>query len=177
MERLNVGEDLLRIRMQFSHPPRALTIKAPQSELGGKVHEDRVEGNVAVNITPGAEGRQTRAGGIPFVQESIAGGVKERGTFGCGVFDHHGETADQEVRRVEDNQLIFPGDSLGGADQRRVCRQQKRLTLTLNQSVPWHLPGSYPCITMCSTRLRLSLFKRTLMDSLSSAQGAMRIVA
>ena len=135
MERLNIGEDLLRIRMQLSHPPRALTIKAPQSEFSGKVHEDRVEGSVTINVTPGAEGRQTRPGGIPFVQEPITGGVKQCGSIGGRVFDHHRETADQEVRRVENDQFIFPGDSLGGVSQRRVCGQQQRLTLTLNQSV------------------------------------------
>ena len=124
MEQFNTGEDLLCIRMEIFPPPRALTIQTSQSEFGGKVHEDRVEGSVAVYITPGAEGGQTSAGGTPFMQEPIAGGVKERGMSGGGVFDRNGETADQEVRRVENDQFVFPGGSLGGAGQHRVCRQQ-----------------------------------------------------
>ena len=153
-------EDLLRIWMQPSPPPRALAVEAPHPDVRSKVDKNRVEGDLTIHIPSGTECGQAGAGGTPFVQEPIFVTVKQCEKSGGGVFDQHGMAAGQEVSRMKNDKFAFPVDVLGGTGEHHALRQQRKSTLTSNQSIFLLRPGSIPCVFMWVVRSLLSSPRR-----------------
>ena len=125
-----------------------------------------IEGDITIDLTPGTEQGKAGIGMTSFVQESITDDVKGHGKLGGGVFDHQRTTADQEVGRIENDELIFP---VGILDSTGQCHAPWTTTETC--------PYLEPISLIDSIRLELSPSRRSLMRSLSCAAGAMRIVA
>ena len=87
MKTVHPIKDLLRFCIQTSSPPRGLTVKIPQPNYGGKVDEDGVEGDIAIDLASGAEGGKAQAGRTPFMQEPITGRIKVCEMLSGGVSD------------------------------------------------------------------------------------------
>lgn len=156
-------EDLLRFWIQTRPPSGILAFKAPQPDVRSKIDENRVEENITIGITSGTERGQARAGGRPFVQESIFVGIKESENPGGGVFDQYGLALDQELSRKKNDKFILPAGRLDSTGQHNTLRQRRKSILTLNQSIFWLRPGSFPKLSICLARCALSSARRILI--------------
>lgn len=97
-------------------PSSVLTFATSQPNHRGKCDENWVKGSPAFDVPPGIERGQARTRGTSFMQETVLGGVEGCDLVGGGMFDHHRATANKEVRRGQNNQLVFVIGILHGVD-------------------------------------------------------------
>lgn len=152
----NPPKDKIRFRMQSFSPFRFLTVKTCQPDSGSKGYEDTIEGNPAFDWTSGTEWGQARASRTSFMQETVLRGIEECEPSGGGMLDYQRVTADQDIGRVENDELVFAVGILCGHIDQCVFRLLRNLILALAQSVVSLRPGPGSPRSIASPRRVLS---------------------